>query len=811
MAKILIVDDERSIRATLAEFVKEDGHDVWTAENATDGLRLVSEVAPDVVVTDIILPRVDGMALLRKIHEDAPATQVIVITGEPTVDTASEAVRQGAFDYLAKPITGGEIRATVASAVRVKRLADERQRLEDENLRYRSHLEEEVTRTAGELRASEARYRVVVEHATEAIFIAQDGVIPFANAAATTISGYSAEDLRTRPFAELLHPDDRASVLDAYAGQLEGRQVPDFDEFRIVCADGSVKWLRLRSVLIDWEGRRASLNVARDVTERRRVEERERQRQARVHATDAALIGLAMHPALYEGDLDRALRVVAETVADTMEAERVEVWLGDEEQGAASCVELFLRTPREHSRGRKPSLTVHPVYSAALRAERAIIAPDACGDPRTSEYAEAHFIPLGIGAVIDVAVRLGGTVAGIFSVEHVGPPREWQPEEVDFVKSAAGLVSVAMESSERRRIEQALEQSEAAYRTLFEDSPVSLMVEDLSGVKRAFDALKARGVVDLEAHLRDHPEMIEQSQRSIRILDANEAAVRLHGAVSKEEMLHRKLGSVPADALPVLRDRLLAMWRGDRMFEATSNDETLDGRSMYVALRWSVPPGQESSLDRVLLAKSDITSLVEAQRKLRRTLDGVIEAIGQATESRDPYTAGHQRLVTDLAVAIAGELELEEDVVDGIRAAGLLHDVGKLAIPAEILSKPSALSRMEMELMKGHPEAGYEILKTVDFPWPISDIVLQHHERLDGSGYPRGLKGNAICTEARVLAVADVVEAMASHRPYRPALGIGAALEEIVMGRDTAYDADVVDACVRLFREGRFAFRVEVR
>jgi PAS domain S-box-containing protein/putative nucleotidyltransferase with HDIG domain len=811
MAKVLIVDDERSIRTTLSEFVKEDGHDVWTAENATDGLRLFSEVAPDVVVTDIVLPRVDGITLLRKIHEQSPQTQVVVITGEPTVDTAAEAVRQGAFDYLAKPITGGEIRATVASAVRVKHLADDRLRLEEENLRYRSHLEEEVTRTTGELRASEARYRAVVEHATEAIFIAQDGAIPFANAAATTISGYSAEELRTRPFAELLHPDDKIAVLEAYAGQLEGHQLPDFDEFRIVCADGTVKWLRLRSVLIDWEGRRASLNVARDVTERKAAEDGERLRRERTHIADATLLRLAMLPSLGSGDLEATLRTIAETVANTIEVERVEVWLVERESEEPRCAELFERTPRRHSSGRTPSLTIHPTYSAALRAERSIVASDARGDPRTAEFNESHFIPLGIGALIDMAVRVGDRVVGTFSVEHVGPPRAWSDEAVSFVNGAAGLVAVAIESARRRSAEEALEQSEAEYRALFEDSPASVFVEDFSGTKRRLDELRLQGVVDLGAYLEAHPGFVDDCIRAIRVVDANEAAVRMHHAADKADFLRRVTDSFPPSGKAGFSDRLLAIWRGDRVFDRVDQDRTLDKQTFYTAIRWSVPPGHEETLDRVLLSKTDVTSVVEGEKKVRRTLDGVIEAIGRATESRDPYTAGHQRLVTDLAVAIAGELGLETRVIDGIRAAGLLHDVGKLAIPAEILSKPSALSRMEMELMKGHPEAGYEILKTVDFPWPVPEIVLEHHERLDGTGYPRGLNGAAICIEARILAVADVVEAMASHRPYRPALGIEPAIEEIVRGRGTAYDTDAVDACVRLLRESRFAFRVAAR
>ncbi|MDD4903283.1 MAG: response regulator [Candidatus Bipolaricaulis sp.] len=811
MANVLIVDDEKSIRTTLAEFVKEDGHSVRTAENAPDALALLAEASADVVVTDIVLPRMDGMALLRKIHEESPETQVVVITGEPTVDTAAEAVRQGAFDYLAKPITGADIRAVVASAVRVKRMADDRRRLEEENLRYRLHLEDEVTRTAGELRASEARYRAVVEHAAEAIFIAQDGVLPFVNAAATAISGYSADDLRTRPFAELLYPDDRASVLDAYARQLGGGEAPELDELRMVRADGKVRWLRLRSVSINWEGRPALLNVARDVTERKVAEDRERLRRERTHAADAALLQLAMLPSLASGDLRATLQAIAETVADTIEVERVEVWLNPDGGGEVECAELFERTPRRHSSGRKPSLTVHPQYSAALRAERSIVADDARRDPRTAEFNESYFIPLGVGALIDVAVRVGGEVVGTFSVEHVGGPRAWSDEAVSFVNGVAGLVAVAVESAKRHETEQALKQSEAEYRALFEDSPASVLVEDFSGVKRRLDNLRERGVVDLEAYLDEHPEIVDDCIGAIRVVDANEAAVRLHRAASKADFIDRVGEDFPAAAKIGFRARLLAIWRGERVFETMTVDSTLDGSPLHTAIRWSIPPGHEARLDRVLLAKTDVTSVVEGEQRLRRTLDGVIEAIGRATESRDPYTAGHQRLVTDLAVAIAGELRLPLDVVDGIRAAGLLHDVGKLAIPAEILSKPSALSHMEMELMKAHPQAGYEILRTVDFPWPISQIVLEHHERLDGSGYPQGLRGEAIRIEARVLAVADVVEAMASHRPYRPALGIEAALAEVVQGRGTAYDADIVDACVRLFREGRFAFAIEPR
>jgi len=201
------------------------------------------------------------------------------------------------------------------------------------------------------------------------------------------------------------------------------------------------------------------------------------------------------------------------------------------------------------------------------------------------------------------------------------------------------------------------------------------------------------------------------------------------------------------------------------------------------------------------------------ERKLERSLaaaeqmlDGTVQAISVMGEMRDPYTAGHQRRVADLAVAIGKEMGLPRETIDGLHIAGLLHDVGKIAVPAEILAKPGKISDYEFGIIKTHPVVGRQILKEVQFPWPVADAVVQHHERLDGRGYPAGLKGDAVILEARILAVSDVVEAMSSHRPYRAALGIEKALDEIQRGRGVGYDATVADACMTLFREGRFAF-----
>jgi len=190
--------------------------------------------------------------------------------------------------------------------------------------------------------------------------------------------------------------------------------------------------------------------------------------------------------------------------------------------------------------------------------------------------------------------------------------------------------------------------------------------------------------------------------------------------------------------------------------------------------------------------------------KLKKAFGAIIQVLEKTVEIRDPYTAGHQRRVSDLAQNIAREMGLSRDRIDGIKITGIIHDIGKIQIPAEILSKPRALTSIEFNLIKTHPQVGADILRAIDFPWPVADIVLQHHERINGSGYPQGLYKKDILLEARIIGVADVVEAMASHRPYRPALGIDEALKEISNNRGILYDCDVVDACLKLFREKNY-------
>lgn len=194
----------------------------------------------------------------------------------------------------------------------------------------------------------------------------------------------------------------------------------------------------------------------------------------------------------------------------------------------------------------------------------------------------------------------------------------------------------------------------------------------------------------------------------------------------------------------------------------------------------------------------DVSHEDEAQSSIVRSFRGVVRAMSKMVEQRDPYTAGHAEGVSRLASAIGRQMGFDDRAVEGLRISGLLHDIGKISVPAEILTKPTRLTPIEYEMVKQHSASGHEILKNIPFPWPVAEAALQHHERLDGSGYPQALKGEAIIVEARILAVADVVDAMTTHRPYRPGIGIGGAMAEIERGKESIYDPVVVEACMEV-------------
>jgi PAS domain S-box-containing protein len=297
-----------------------------------------------------------------------------------------------------------------------------------------------------------------------------------------------------------------------------------------------------------------------------------------------------------------------------------------------------------------------------------------------------------------------------------------------------------------------------------------------------------------------------------RFINANAAALNRLGYTSEEVHSLNFASLLSEDQLP-LAFKITREIRetGTQMSLMEVRLRCKDGTHIYVETHGSAVMSNGIPVAIQAIAR-DITERKLTEEKLQQTLDNLKKAVGttiqvlvSALEARDPYTAGHQLRSADLARAIATEMGLAQGKIDGIHMAGSIHDIGKLSIPAEILSRPIKLTNIEFSLVKEHARSGYEMLKNVESPWPLAEIVYQHHERMDGSGYPRNLKGDEIIMEARIMAVADVVEAMASHRPYRPSLGIDVALEEIEKNRGILYDAAVADACLRLFREKSYA------
>ncbi len=291
------------------------------------------------------------------------------------------------------------------------------------------------------------------------------------------------------------------------------------------------------------------------------------------------------------------------------------------------------------------------------------------------------------------------------------------------------------------------------------------------------------------------------------ILYWNSGAENIFGFTSEKMVGCRKIDSLYADeeSIEKIRNTRFDLFDNKKSVTCEGKEFTKAGREVWIRLNLTPRLDDMGNVIGILGIGKDITehkwaneNLQLSLEKLQKVTKGVIDTLVSVIESRDPYTAGHQKRVANFAKAIAEELKLTKSEVDGIHMASLIHDLGKIAVPSEILSNPGKLSDVQFNMIKIHPQIGYDILKNIEFQWPIDRIILQHHERVDGTGYPSKLKDDDILLGAKILAVADTVEAIASHRPYRAALGIDAALEEISKKKGVHYYTDVVDACLRL-------------
>jgi PAS domain S-box-containing protein len=365
----------------------------------------------------------------------------------------------------------------------------------------------------------------------------------------------------------------------------------------------------------------------------------------------------------------------------------------------------------------------------------------------------------------------------------------WTEVKVSFIRDenqrSLGLIGVSRDITERKRTEEAQQKSEEQFRLLAENARDTIWAMDMN-LQYTYMSPYVKQTLDY-------------TPEEYILMPLNEimtpASLELCMQVFTEEMEIEK------------RRKRDPLW--SRTIEIEHIHRS--GKIVPVEIKLTFIRNAAGQATGFLGYTRDITERKLAAAKLQQTLDNLKKAVDttihvmvSVIEARDPYTAGHQLRVADLARAIATEMGLDQEEIDGIQLAGSIHDIGKLSVPAEILSKPTKLTKIEYSMIKEHPQSGYEILKDVESPWPLAQVAYQHHERMDGSGYPRNLKGDEILMEARIMAVADVVEAMSSHRPYRPSLGIDAALEEIEKNKGILYDDAVAAACLRLFRENGY-------
>ena len=397
----------------------------------------------------------------------------------------------------------------------------------------------------------------------------------------------------------------------------------------------------------------------------------------------------------------------------------------------------------------------------------------------------------------DTFVRLLETEGKIEGFEHQAYRRDGTVFWTSVTARAVGgtnsrspyFEGTIVDIDTRKKAELLLSDAKEQYQTLFDTSTNAILIRNSDGVitmanRACLDLLGARSVDDLKG--RAYLDFVHPDDRSL-------SQERVRAILTSAE---RRAGNRSEQIVVQPREHRLVRTDGTIVdVESTGSAFHYKGAIFIQGIFRDISDRKQAE-----------KALVESVNRLRRAVNTTIQVLVRAVEQRDPYTAGHQRRVTALAEAIAKAAGLPPEKVEGIRMAAYIHDIGKLSVPSEILSKPSALSEMEYSLVRFHARQGYDILRDIESPWPLADIVHQHHERIDGSGYPQGLSGDEILIESRILAVADVVESMVSHRPYRPAFDITYALDEITSNRGILYDREIVDICVTLFLQQGFVF-----
>ncbi|MDD2276132.1 MAG: PAS domain S-box protein [Smithellaceae bacterium] len=866
-ARVLIVDDDGNNRLLLETLLKSRGFEVLSAVNGEEGLARARSHHPDLIVSDILMPVMDGYTFCRQLKSDDALKRIPFVFFTASYNTPKDeefAMSLGAERFVFKPQEPEELIAILEEVLKESRLTPRRAKkpLGEEMEFFRQHNEVlfnqlekkllDLEQANERLRMMEEQYRLSFENITDMVLVFDGNLtITSVSPSAERILGYRPEEFVGRPIDDLktiLTPESFQMAVQNIGQILQGEIITSA-VYDVIARDGTRKYLDISGSPLVRDGKIDGLVCdARDVTERVLAESARRESEE--------LFGQFMRyfpGSAYIKDSDRRIIYLTGNTEEYFGVKPQE-WLGKRSEDiwpeeiallSRKDDEAVLRGEVVQSISQRPqkdgahTWITHrfPIHRHNKPPLIGCISLDITGQKQAEEnlresekrYRELYdFLPIPVYEMdfestitsVNHAIyeTFGGTEEDFKrgfkawqlltpeaveqSVENIqrllnGEPlggTEYRLKRLDGTEFPAivfsrlifeqgkpvGLRGAVVNITDRKRTEEVIRESEANFRRSMDDSPLGIRVVTADG----------------------------------ETLYANRAILDMYGYASIEEFqgVPLKQRYTPESYAAYLARRAKRD-RGERdqteytIDIVTQNGDIRNVRAFRKQIVWNGQPHDQ-------IIYQDITRQIQAEEalresvgNLRKALGGTIRAIASVVETKDPYTAGHQRRVADIARAIAQEMKLPRERIDGLRMAGIIHDIGKVSVPSEILSSPRKLSSLEFSLIKTHAQSGHDIVREIEFPWPIARIIIEHHERMDGSGYPNALTGDQILPESRILAVADVVEAMATHRPYRPSLGLEAALDEITQNRGRLYDPEVVDACLRLFREKDYTIR----
>lgn len=634
-----------------------------------------------------------------------------------------------------------------------------------------------------ELKASEQRWRFALEGAGEGVWdwnCVTNEV--YYSKQWKTMFEYEEDEVvpALRSWRRMILPEDDDLFRDLYEGLLKGNNLEFRREHQVRTKHGNLKWVLNRGMALGKSPDGGPLRVIgtiTDITEIKKVQEtlRENNRMLR-------LLSECNNVLVKSEDEQSLLSGICEKLVD--DGKYTLAWVGMMRSDAFRSIEpvaqagagqafvdqlkIKMKDP-DHPQDEVPLVT-------AVQYGRMEVVQDISTDPRTARFKElaANF---GLSSAVAVPLFDGKVTIGAIAI-YSNKAGAFLPDEIKVIQEIAnnlayGITDLRLQM-QHKMINRALINSENRYRTLFESSSEGIFIIEIKTGKIKF---------------------------------VNPTICRMLG-YDREDLLRRTMdGLFHASEWDAVMREIYDHFEGLKTQSADIRLRTREGHELHMDLNSgkTVIDGAEV----LVVFASDITERIAANEerenyanKILRAMVKTVELLSKTVELKDPYTAGHQLRVASLAGAIARALGVSDEEAEGIRMAAIVHDLGKMYVPSEIMSKPGRLNNLEFDLVKTHPQAGCDILKEVDFPWPIAEMVLQHHERINGTGYPNGILGAEMNLGARIIAVADVVESMASHRPYKPSLGIEAALGEIRAHSGTLFDAAVVEACVDLFEHG---------